>query len=74
MIDNLAAQPAKLKTMQERNRAFATRINRESYNRLPALLNLPPIPRSPLSEGCGCQKSKQAPAEPTSQPNLDKEL
>ncbi len=69
ILASLEAQPAKLRTMQERNRAYAKRLNQESYQRLIAISSqLTNRPRQPLSEGCGCDKKKkktQAPPEPT---------
>jgi glycosyltransferase involved in cell wall biosynthesis len=69
MLASLEAQPAKLRTMQERNQAYAKRLNQESYQRLIAISSqLTNRPRRPLSDGCGCDKKKkktQAPPEPT---------
>jgi hypothetical protein len=81
-LDILAAQPIKLKTMQERNRAYATRLNRESYSRLAALQAQHAAPPRLLastghsvSEGCGCaKKGKSAPTRPDQdQPIIEKE-
>jgi hypothetical protein len=74
MLAVLEEQPAKLRTMQERNRAFALRQNRESFTRLAGLVSQFVTPGSSLSEGCGYQKRKSAPTQPDpDQPNLQKE-
>ncbi|MCL4303186.1 MAG: hypothetical protein KJ077_46300 [Anaerolineae bacterium] len=52
----LESQPAKLKAMHERNKAFANRLNRDSYNRLAPFAEHFIHPPAPLSEGCGCAK------------------
>lgn len=56
MLSNLESQPAKLNAMQERNRAFAVRLNRESLQRASMFIAQSALPRPPLSEGCGCTK------------------
>lgn len=55
-LTNLIAQPAKLRAMQERNKAYATRLNRESHARLVVLAHQFAASASPLSENCGCAK------------------
>lgn len=78
----LESQPAKLRAMQERNRAFALRQNRDSFTRLAALVTQFTAPPSRSSEGCGCAKQKSAilgstrrgaPTPDLDQPNSEKE-
>lgn len=62
----LESQPAKLKAMHERNKAFATRLNRESYSRLAYVADQFVAPPPRLSEDCGCaKKAKSAPTQPS---------
>ncbi|MBE7473126.1 MAG: hypothetical protein DPW09_42770 [Anaerolineae bacterium] len=86
LLDTLEHNPAKLQAMQERNRAFALRQNRESFVRLAGLvpqftasLRLP----APTSADCGCAKRKSvtpgntrrgAPTPDLDQPIIEKEL
>jgi hypothetical protein len=61
----LESQPAKLKAMRERNKAFAARLNRESYSRLAYFADQFMRTPAPLAEGCGCAKRmKSAPTQP----------
>jgi hypothetical protein len=78
MLDLLASQPAKLRVMQERNRAFAVRTNRESFSRLASVL--PPTVAAPRpvltnqAKDCGCKKRRSASTRPVQiQPNSEKE-
>jgi glycosyltransferase involved in cell wall biosynthesis len=62
----LESQPAKLKAMHERNKAFAQRLNRESYSRLALFADQFVRAPAPLTERCGCaKKGKTAPIQPT---------
>jgi hypothetical protein len=65
MVRNLLDQPLKLKTMQERNQAFAVRQNRGSYAHLAQLANQFIMPPPPVKGDCGCVKRlKPAPTQP----------
>lgn len=55
-LDILESQPVKLRTMQTRNRAFATRLNRESYTRMAMFQAQYVVPPQPPIRGCGCKK------------------
>lgn len=69
MLVALVAQPAKVRAMQERNQAFAARLNRESLQRA-GLLLAGPLPHGPAPAGdCGCdqkrkKRGRKAPTKP----------
>ncbi len=64
-LEALESQPLKLKAMHERNKAFANRLNRDSYKRLVPFAEHFIHPPTPLAEGCGCTKrGKTAPTHP----------
>jgi glycosyltransferase involved in cell wall biosynthesis len=64
-LEALESQPAKLKAMHERNKAFANRLNRDSYSRLAYFASQFINPPAPLNKDCGCSKKKSAPPNPT---------
>lgn len=73
-LSTLCSQPLKLRTLFERNRAYAQRLNRESFQRLAALADQFNQPPSPLRQDCGCQKRKSAPTQSHPvQPIIEKE-
>jgi hypothetical protein len=70
-LDLLESQPAKLRTMQERNMAYAGRLSRYSVNQLGIILaGLPP--QRPAGD-CGCTKKKATPPEPELNQPIDNE-
>lgn len=73
MLNSLESNPAKLRAMQERNRAYAKRLNRDSFARLKPIVEGLSAPQ-PAGD-CGCGTRKHAPTEPTneSEPIIEKE-